>query len=181
MRGLVDGLASPHPLLGILPGLYAEDDLASRFVAAFDDALAPIFLTLDDFAAYLDPALTPEDFVPLLASWVAAFDDPRLDETRRRQLTARAVELHRFRGTAHGLAETVELACGVRPEIEESGGTSWSAQPGSAPPGSAEAGVVVRVRASDAEADVVRSIVEKLRPAHVPVRVEIIPVEGDVS
>jgi phage tail-like protein len=183
MRGLVDGLASPHPLIEILPAMYAEDNLATRFVAAFDEVLAPIFLSLDDFPAYLHPALAPEDFVPFLGSWVSAFDDSRISEARRRELVQQAIALHRVRGTAHGLAATIELACGIRPQIVESGGTSWSAEPGSTPPGQAVPCVVVRLQvpaSADVEPELVNRIVEHLRPAHIPARVEIVsPSEGD--
>lgn len=179
MRGLVDGLASPHPLIDILPAMYAEDSLATRFVAAFDELLAPIFLSLDDFPAYLHPALAPEDFVPVLGSWVAAFDDPRIDEVRRRGLVRQAIALHRIRGTAEGIAATIELACGIRPQIEESGGTAWSAEAGAEPPGRSVAGIVVRLEVPSTatgtvEPELVNRIVERLRPAHVPARVEIV-------
>lgn len=185
MRGLIDDLASPHPLISILPALYAEDPLATRLVAAFDEMLAPVFLSLDGFPAYLDPALAPTDFVRVLGSWVAALDDPRIEDHRRRALVGRAVELHRWRGTAYAMAEAVELACGVRPEIEDSGGTTCSAVPGADPPGAAEVGIVVRLRApasSPVEPELVARIVESLRPAHVPAQVEIVSSsEGDLS
>lgn len=177
MRGLVEDLVNPQPLLGILPSLYHEDDVAVRFTTAFDDSLAPVFSTLDNFAAYLDPTLAPDDFVQLLAHWVASFDDPRLPEQRRRALVARAVELHRMRGTRQGLLETILLACGTDAEVEESGGTSWSATAGDAPPGAGTPGIVVRVR-SGVDVGLVTRVVEALRPAHVPARVEVIEEGG---
>ncbi|WP_432947668.1 phage tail protein [Kribbella sp. CA-253562] len=180
MRGTVDGLENPHPLLQLLPALYVEDDFATRFVAAFDDLLAPVMLTLDNITAYLDPALTPADFLRALASWVAAFDHADLDEERKRRLTSEAMQLHRQRGTAAGLARTIELATGFRPEITESGGTSWSITSGSEPPGHAAPGIVVRVTRQNGLIpgvdlfDLVSRIVEDLRPAHLPAHVEIV-------
>ncbi len=61
MRGLVLKLETPHPLGSSLPGIYQQDTFAQRLTSAFDDALAPIFSTLDNFDAYLDPLLAPED------------------------------------------------------------------------------------------------------------------------
>lgn len=178
MRGLVDGLPNPHPLLGILPGLYAEDDLAVRLTSVFDEALAPVVSTLDNFGAYLDPALAPDDFVELLGSWVAAFSDLRIPAERQRLLVAAATELHRTRGAAHALRETLRLACGVDAEITESGGTAWSAQAGSEPPGQERAQLVVRVP-READEAVVHRIVEALRPANLPARVEVLEADHD--
>jgi phage tail-like protein len=177
MRGLVSDLVNPQPLLGILPSLFHEDDVTVRFTSAFDESLAPVFSTLDNFSTYLDPALAPDDFVQLLAHWVASFDDGRLAEDRRRALVARAVELHAQRGTRRGMEETIRLACGVDVEVDESGGTSWSSSAGSAPPGRSSAGLVVRVRGA-ADVGLVTRLVEALRPAHVPARVEVIEEGG---
>lgn len=177
MRGLVPGVATPHSLLGVLPGIYSDDDLTCRLVGAFDDGLVPVFVALDNVGAYLDPALTPPDFLRWLGGWVAAVDDPELSVQRRRALVARAVELHARRGTAAGLAALVEMVTGVLPEIVESGGTSWSAGPRSEPPGDGTPGIVVRVRGDGVEQRVVEAVVVASRPAHVPHRVEVVPVD----
>lgn len=180
MRGLVSDLVNPQPLLSILPSLYHEDDVTVRFTSAFDDTLAPVFSTLDNFSTYLDPALAPDDFVVLLAHWVASFDDPRLPESRRRLLVERAVELHALRGTRAGLEETIRIACGVEVSVSESGGTSWSASAGGEPPGDARSGLVVRVQ-GPVDVGLVTRVVEALRPAHVPARVEVFEEGGGGS
>lgn len=175
MRGLVPGVATPHSLLGVLPGIYSEDDLTRRLVGAFDDGLVPVFVALDNVGAYLDPALAPPDFLRWLGGWVAAVDDPELPVQRRRALVAGAVELHVLRGTAAGLAALVEQVSGFAPEIVESGGTSWSAEPRSEPPGDAAPGIVVRVRGDGVEQRVVEAVAAS-SPAHMPRRIEVVPV-----
>ena len=70
MRAHVPGLASPHPLGDRLPAMYLEDSFIQRMTAAFDDVLAPIFSSLDNLEAYVDPELAPEDFVLWLGDWV---------------------------------------------------------------------------------------------------------------
>ena len=70
MRGLIDGLDNPHPMLATLPALYHEDDFATRLTTVFDDVLAPVVSTLDNLDAYADPRLAPRDFVEWLAAWV---------------------------------------------------------------------------------------------------------------
>ena len=73
MRGLVDGLRSPHPLGGTLPPIYLEDSLTQRITAGLDEVLAPVLNVLDNLDAYLDPALAPSDFY----EWLTALADPK--------------------------------------------------------------------------------------------------------
>ena len=136
MRGHVAGLATPHPLGPTLPSIYQDDDFAQRFLAALDQVVAPIYSTLDNFETYLDPYLTPDDFLPWLAGWVGIGLDESWDDARRRAIVARAAELYRMRGTAAGLAAQVELQTGGTVEIMENGATSWSVDPGGELPGS---------------------------------------------
>ena len=70
MRGMVAELASPHPLVDTLPSMLREDSFAGGLCGSFDGLLAPVLLTLDTFADYLDPATTPEDMIPWLAQWL---------------------------------------------------------------------------------------------------------------
>ena len=152
MRGHVAGLATPHPLGPTLPAIYQDDDFAQRFLAALDQVVAPIYSTLDNFETYLDPYLTPDDFLPWLAGWVGIGLDESWDDARRRAIVARAAELYRMRGTAAGLAAQVELQTGGTVEIMENGATSWSVDPGGELPGSPEPMVVVRVTVPDPKA-----------------------------
>ena len=177
MRGMVPGLISPHPLGPTLPAIYHDDDFAQRFLGALDDVLAPIFTTLDNFPTYLDPRLTPDDFLDWLATWVGIGLDDGWDEARRREVVARAVELYRMRGTAAGLAAQVGIQTGGAVEIIENGGTAWSVDAGGELPGSPEPLVVVRVAVDDPkkiDAGRVDALVAAAKPAHVPHRVEVV-------
>ena len=62
MRGMVDGLGSAVPLATRLPAVLQEDAFLQRFLLAFDDALAPVFTTLDGLACYPGSALGPRGF-----------------------------------------------------------------------------------------------------------------------
>ncbi len=95
-RGLIPGLVSPHPLGPALPALFQEDDFAQRFVSAFDDVLAPIFSAMDNGDAYLDPYLTPEDFLEWMSSWVGI----ELNENWTHRAAARASSPRRSSCTA---------------------------------------------------------------------------------
>ncbi|MGH3871854.1 MAG: phage tail protein I [Pseudonocardiaceae bacterium] len=177
-RGTVPDLASAHPMGELLPGVYLEDSLAQRFTEGLDTVLAPVFLTLDCLDAYLDPWLTPGDFLPWLASWV----DIELDETwpdeRKRAMVAAAARLHSTSGTHRGLVDYLQLLTGGEVELIESGGTRWSAEPGATPPGATTPGLQVTVRVNDPHSiDRARldRAVRDARPAHLPYQIQILP------
>ena len=67
MRGAIPGLDTSVPFGPMLPAIYQEDEFSMRFVAGFDDVLAPVLLALDCLIDYFDPALTPTDFLEWLA------------------------------------------------------------------------------------------------------------------
>ncbi len=181
MRGVLDQLASPLPLANALPAVYQEEDpFAVRLMEAFDAELAPIIATLDNLSAYFDPRLTPEDFLGWLASWVALDLDETWGVAQRRAATLAAVDILRRRGTATGLADELRLATAGTVEVLESGASAWSLDPASPMVGTAELGLLVRVRVADpSEVDVERldRIVRAAKPAHVPHRIEVLGAE----
>ena len=177
MRATVDGLRSPHPLVEALPSLFQEDDFSCRFVAAFDDVLAPVVSSLDCLDAYLDPWLAPPDFLEWLSTWVGMALDANWPEERRRRLVAQAADLYRWRGTVRGLAEQVAVYTGTLPDIVEGGGVAWSAAPGAALPGTGEQRIVVRVHAAGApgiDAGRLEAIVASAKPAHLEHVVDVV-------
>lgn len=181
MRGTVEHLATPHPMGPALPALYQDDPFAQSFVGALDTVLAPIVGTLDNLDSYLDPYLTPDDFLVWLATWVGVTVDDSWTTERRREAVARAVELYRLRGTATGLAEQIEIHTGGKVEIIENGGTAWSIDPGGELPGSPKPQVVVRVHVDDPKAvdgGRIDALVAAAKPAHVEHRVEIVRTGG---
>lgn len=188
-RGTIPGLSSPVRLGEALPGLFQDDEinrrtgrvqpnLSQRFTAAFDELLAPIFSSLDNVDAYLDPTLAPPDFLDWLAGWVGVELDENWTLERRRALVRRAVELYRWRGTARGLAAAVAVYTGAEPEVVDTGGVAWSTGPEGPLPGSGDPRVVVRLAAEDAAA-IDRSRLERLvalaKPAHVIAEIEVAP------
>lgn len=180
-RGLVPRLDTPAPIGPALPALFQDDSFAQRLASAFDDALAPIFSTLDNLEAYLDPWLAPEDFLDWLGSWVGLGLDETLSLERRRTLVAHAHELFRLRGTARGLRSHVETFTGGTVEIEDSGAVVTSTTPDAALPGSPNYALLVRVMVDD-PGSVNRARLEALvsaaKPAHLTHRVEIVKRAG---
>jgi phage tail-like protein len=177
MRGAVAGLENPHHLGGALPALFQEDDFAQRLTGGLDEVLAPIISTLDNLDAYLDPDLTPADFVGWLAHWIGLALDENWPLEMQRRLVAQAGELYRWRGTLRGLRHHVALYTGTEPEISDSGGCRWSITPRSDPPGAPEASVTVRVRLEDHSAEDgprLDALVAAAKPAHVVHSIEVV-------
>ncbi|MGW7471954.1 phage tail protein [Streptomyces cyaneofuscatus] len=178
-RAAVPGLPSRYPIGALLPALYADDDLAQRFTAGLDTVLAPVLSTLDNLPAYFDPALAPADFLPWLATWVGAGIDPGWPPELQRAVLARAVELHRWRGTRRGLVEHLRLCFGVHADVRDGGGVAWSPEPGTALPPPPTGELLVRVwpvaPGVTVDANRVQEVVTASCPVHLTCRVEILP------
>ena len=176
-RAFVPELTSPHPLGAFLPALYQQDDFAQRWTAGLDLVLAPVFNSLDNFEAYLDPQLAPPDFLDWLGTWMGLISDETWPTERRRAFVSQASELYRIRGTPRGLASHVQIFSGGQVQILEHGGTSWSTRSGAALPGSPGFDLVVRIRVEDpASIDVTRlnALIAAAKPAHLVHRVEVV-------
>ncbi|HEX3630792.1 MAG TPA: phage tail protein [Candidatus Dormibacteraeota bacterium] len=176
-RGLVRNLETPHPLIEALPSLFQEDGFSQRFLTAFDEALAPIFATLDNLSWYFDPWLAPEDFLEWLAGWFGMALDESWSADRRRALVAKAFDFYRMRGTASGLKAQIETLTGGSVELHETGGVITSKAAGGQLPGSPNFAVLVRVTVDDpASINLKRldQLVAAAKPAHVTHKVELV-------
>lgn len=176
MRGLAAGLGTSTPVIDQLPAVYQEDPFTRRFVAGFDEVLAPVLATLDCLVDYFDPYLAPPDFLEWLASWVGIELEESWPVERRRAVVATAVEMYRMRGTVGGLRENLRVLTGGRVEIADSGGVGWSRSPGAEMPGEASPRLAVRIRVHDPStvpSDLVDQAVAAAKPAHVVHRVEV--------
>jgi phage tail-like protein len=179
-RGSIDGLGSSAPLSLMLPAVFADDDLAQRFVAGLDEVLAPIHNVLDCLDTYFAPSLAPVDFTRWLGEWVGAETDGVEDTAALRLAVSAASHLHRIRGTRRGLTEVIRLAFGVEPEISESGAASWDARPLGPVPGDRRPHLHVTVRLpapSAADQHRLERLVAAARPAHMPYSVQVTAVE----
>lgn len=177
MRGLIEGLATPHELAVALPAVFHEDPFAMRLTAAFDEVLAPELLAVDNFDAYLDPHTAPPDFLEWLAGWVGIALDETWPIEQQRDMVARATRLYALRGTRDGLAGTVALYAGVEPEIEDSGGTSVSLFADGPLPGSDTPSLTVRVGVAPGRTVDPRrleALVQAAKPAHLPHTIEVV-------
>ncbi|MDT5091977.1 MAG: hypothetical protein QOH60_1340 [Mycobacterium sp.] len=177
MRGGIDDVCSPRPLMDTMPLVYRDDPLAEQLCGSFDDVLAPVFATLDCFPAYLDPKTTPEDMLDWLAGWIGLSVGEHPDPDRKRGLILAATALLPWRGTVQGVREAVRATFNQETEVIESGSATWSNKPNSRAAGQAVPNLLVRVTIDhDVEFDrrSLDALVEQVKPAHIPHTVEVV-------
>lgn len=111
-----------------LPAIYRQEGRAGftyRLLGLFGEVLQE----QEDHAYGLHRqlgALTADpEFLPWLATWVAFVLDETWDETTRRDLIRRIVQLYTVRGTVEGLREFVEIYTGIKPDIVEWFKAGW--------------------------------------------------------
>jgi phage tail-like protein len=172
-RGLSPGLPSTQPVASYLPAMLQADEFCVRFTEGLDPVLAPVLSTIDNVDAYVDPWLTPPDFLDWLAGWFGLELHATWPEERRRALVANALELGRWRGTVIGLALLIELYTGAPAEIDDGGGTVASEDPAQPLPG-APASLVTVTYTEGPEVDGVRlqRLLRDAVPAHLGIRCE---------
>ena len=180
MRGAIDGIGTAVPVIEQMPAIFQEDFFTQQLTAAFDRVLAPVFSTLDCLDAYVDPTLTPFDFLEWLAGWVGLAIDEDWPLARQRTFVSEAVKVYRLRGTAAGLEAEVEIYTQGTVQVIESGGCIWSSTPNTTPPGSSPPSVFVRVAVPDpgrVSVAGLEAIVSAAKPAHVVHRIELVRAE----
>ncbi len=95
--------------INYLPEIYRQDDLMVRFLMLFESFWKPIDRQIRQVSSYFDPDLTPEQFLPWLASWVGAYWDETVPEERRREMLRRAASLYQRRGTRGALQDFLQI------------------------------------------------------------------------
>jgi phage tail-like protein len=175
---MVAELPSPHPLVDTLPSMLREDSFAGSLCASFDDLLAPVLLTLDTFANYLDPTTTPDDMIPWLAQWLGLGVDLNVEQARQRYELQIAGKLNAARGTLSSITTELENALGMPIEVTESGGARWSRSPGGPLPGEPQETLSVVVHPSagqEVDLDRLDALIRSVKPAHVRHSVSVQP------
>ena len=178
--------------LQYLPAVYRRDEFIGRFLHIFEDIIQPIEAAVGNIPYYFDSGVTPEPFLPWLASWLGLVLNERWPVGRRRELIKSAVELYRWRGTKKGLREFLRIYTGVVPQITEPViGPKAKLDPGTKLGVNAYLGggesftFTVTIAAKDlaeVDVDIVRAIIEGQKPAHTTYTLKVLaqsPAEGE--
>ncbi|TDW77143.1 phage tail protein [Kribbella pratensis] len=96
-------------LPAVLIGDAAQAEFLERFLGLFDGFLYDLQARSDRRDLLVDPASTPVEALPWLASFVGLLLDDRWAEAARRQLIAEVVTLYRRRGTLGSLQRYLEI------------------------------------------------------------------------
>ena len=113
---------TPSAYVKYLPSIYTRDEFIGRFLRIFESVLSPVDGQIGSLDSYFDPDLTPDIFLPWLASWLDVTLVDSWTRERKVALLRAAPDLHRWRGTRRGLREHLRLYLDTDPEIEESAG-----------------------------------------------------------
>ena len=113
-----------RPWIQYLPGIYQDADeenadFLQRFLLINQHLTSGIEERLEFLHEFFDSRLTPEKYLPWLASWLAMPLLEGWDEDKRREIIQRTPELYRLRGTAAGLKLALRLFADVKAEIRE--------------------------------------------------------------
>ncbi len=111
-----------------LPEVYRheeKDGLTYRLLGLFAAVLDGLEDRIYGVHLQLDPVRADARFLPWLASWVALLLDETWEESKRRELIRRIVQLYTTRGTIEGIRQFVEINTGIKPEIVEEYGAGW--------------------------------------------------------
>jgi phage tail-like protein len=167
-----------------LPTIYQQDLFFCRFLMIFESVLRPIEGMVDTLPAYTEPEITPDDFLPWLAQWVALALDHSWPLARQRALIAHAVEIYRWRGTSYGLKLHIRCYTGIEPLIQEyragfvlgaDNRLGWTTLLTDMPANSLQFVVTVPVfNPREVDAQMLRLIIEESKPAHTTYRLRLV-------
>jgi phage tail-like protein len=132
-----DAFRPKSSYLNYLPALFQDDDFLGKFLLAFEQILSsnvpsdqgqPSLETYIDqahtyfqpYSAKNDTPVTPDEFLPWLASWVALSLRDDWDDRTKRGFISKMVPLYQKRGTKAGLKELLELYVNVDKSAQES-------------------------------------------------------------
>jgi phage tail-like protein len=110
---------SQSRILKYLPEIYHGNEFLSRYLMLFESFWQPIQQTTRQIHHYFDPKLTPEPFVPWLATWFGVPLDDFLPIDRTRELLRHALTIYQLRGTAQALEEFLKVYTGGEVQITE--------------------------------------------------------------
>jgi phage tail-like protein len=96
-------------VLKYLPELYEGNEFLSRYLMLFESFWQPLEQQSRQMHHYFDPTLTPEEFLPWLASWVGVPMDDFLPIERTRELLKSALQIYQLRGTVGSLKLFLEV------------------------------------------------------------------------
>jgi len=120
----LDGISSPElhncmvffprlTYLKYLPSIYSTDneskDFLERFLSIFETMQSSVDKKITSFVQYIDPRITPDDFLPWLSTWLGYGLIQKWPKENARRFLELLPELYKNRGTRYGLEQVLSL------------------------------------------------------------------------
>ncbi|MFH1084617.1 MAG: FHA domain-containing protein [Chloroflexota bacterium] len=147
--------------LQYLPPIYSDDEFLGRLLLIFEDLLGPVQQGVSHFDLFLDPATTPETFLPVLNEWLAGIAYERWAPEVQRTVLRQASWLYQARGTRAGLQRNLELCTACSVDILENVDGPHTFR------------VTIHAGGCAVDRRTVEHIIEMNRPAHTRYRLEL--------
>jgi phage tail-like protein len=179
-RGTATAVPVTRPIVEQLPSIYLDNGFLRGFTGGLDQVWAGPMSVLDCMHAYLDPSVTPDDFLMWLGSWVGARLDEDWTVDRRRRFVASAAEVFGSRGTIAGLRRELELYTDGEVHVDDPGRVWTSRTPTGADQRverrTADRTVRVTVDVADGSSvnwPALQALARDAVPAHLPLEIEL--------
>jgi phage tail-like protein len=112
-------IKSQSEYMKYLPEIYADNEFLGRLLMTFESFWRPLNFQIDQGEFYYDPDLTPDGFLPWLASWIGVTWDKHLSEPRCRELLHSALSIYQHRGTRKAIYDFLRIYTGGEVQIIE--------------------------------------------------------------
>ena len=157
-----------------LPGVYHDNDLTMRFIAALEAVLDPIAAVLDALPAHFSPDYAPRPLLDLMSTWLGVELDESQEIEARRETVRFAAELGRRRGTVRGLELALQLSFPEIPmRVEDEGGVHWSLEGERAPAAPARFVVYVDEPIPEERQAAIARCIERQKPVEAAYRLRV--------
>ncbi len=113
----------PDWLIHQLPVGMTEDEFLVRFVSIFQEVADTVLHQADTIPHLFDPSVAPDQVVRLMGAWIGIdWIDSTLPDHLQRRIVREYAALLRWRGTARGMRQLLELITDGPATVVDSGG-----------------------------------------------------------
>ncbi len=119
-------------LIHQLPVGMVEDDFLVQFLRIFQGVSDTMLHQVDTLPHMFDPNVAPDAMVRTMGEWLGLFIDSSLPDALQRRIVNVYSSMVRWRGTAYGVRQLLEMVSGAPATVEDNGGVYLE---GESPPG----------------------------------------------
>jgi len=121
-------------LIHQLPVGMVEDDFLVRFLRIFQGVSDTMLHQVDTLPHMFDPTVAPDAMVRTMGEWLGLFIDSSLPDALQRRIVSVYSSMVRWRGTAYGVRQLLEMVSGAPATVEDNGGVFLEGESPHGPP-----------------------------------------------